>query len=221
MKLHLVSFKTCPYVQRSVITLREKGIDFDITYIDLADPPAWFKADSPLGKVPILKTDQGVLFESAVINEYVDEVTEGDLMPTDPWQKGITRAWVEFGGQCLADYYQASMAPTEEAHVGLVADLNDKLGRLQAQIVGPFFFGETFTLADAALAPLMMRLEEFEKMTPHFDFAAFPELQAYKDRLAARDSVQGSIVPEWRELHADYIAQSGSHVAGLMAATAA
>ena len=39
MDIHLISFKTCPFVQRAVITLKYKNIDFDITYIDLADPP--------------------------------------------------------------------------------------------------------------------------------------------------------------------------------------
>ena len=38
MSLHLISFKTCPFVQRAVITLKHKKIDFDITYIDLAEP---------------------------------------------------------------------------------------------------------------------------------------------------------------------------------------
>src|SRR5512143_528618 len=53
-KPHLVSFKLCPFVQRSVIMLKEKHVDFDITYIDLDNPPDWFKAISPFGKVPLL-----------------------------------------------------------------------------------------------------------------------------------------------------------------------
>ena len=57
MSLHLISFKTCPFVQRAVITLKHKNIDFEITYIDLADPPDWFLEMSPLNKVPVLKVD--------------------------------------------------------------------------------------------------------------------------------------------------------------------
>ena len=81
MPLQLISFKTCPFVQRAVITLKHKNIDFDITYIDLAEPPDWFLELSPLQKVPVLKVDDEVLFESAVINEYLDEITGGDLQP--------------------------------------------------------------------------------------------------------------------------------------------
>ena len=69
----LISFKLCPFVQRSVIVLLEKEAPFDITYIDLSNPPDWFKAISPMGKVPVLKVDDTVLFESAVIMEYLDE----------------------------------------------------------------------------------------------------------------------------------------------------
>ena len=56
------------------ITLEYKGIDYDIEYIDLANPPEWFLAISPLKKVPLLIVDGTVIFESAVINEYIDEV---------------------------------------------------------------------------------------------------------------------------------------------------
>ena len=70
MAYQLISFVLCPYVQRSVITLKEKQVPFTITYIDLQNPPDWFLAISPMGKVPVLRMAQDqVLFESAVINE--------------------------------------------------------------------------------------------------------------------------------------------------------
>ena len=50
-KIELISFKLCPFVQRSVITLLKKGVEFKITYVDLANKPDWFLAISPLGKV--------------------------------------------------------------------------------------------------------------------------------------------------------------------------
>ncbi len=56
----LLSFDVCPYVHRSVITLKEKGVPYDIEYIDLGDPPGWFLAASPLGKVPILFVEDQV-----------------------------------------------------------------------------------------------------------------------------------------------------------------
>ena len=69
MNIELISFDLCPFVQRSVITLLEKDIPFKRTNIDLANKPDWFLQISPLGKVPVLKIDGNILFESAVINE--------------------------------------------------------------------------------------------------------------------------------------------------------
>ena len=59
----LISFELCPYVQRSVMTLREKKVAYDIDYIDLSDRPDWFVELSPLGKVPVLEVtrDDGPL----------------------------------------------------------------------------------------------------------------------------------------------------------------
>ena len=101
MKLELISFHLCPFVQRSVITLKEKGADYAVTYIDLADKPEWFLRISPEGKVPVLRVDdEHIIFESAVINEFVNEVTPGDLHPSDPVQKAYNRAWIAFGENC-------------------------------------------------------------------------------------------------------------------------
>lgn len=211
--MHLVSFKTCPYVQRSVITLKRKNAPYTIDYIDLRNPPAWFQEKSPLGKVPIVELENGtVLFESAVINEYVDEVTEGQLMPEDPVLRAQTRAWIQFGSECLADYFQSATAPDKEGHEKHMAALNDKLGRLEEQVEGPFFLGDEFSLADAAVAPLLMRLEQWSEKTT-FNFAAFPKLQAWHDALIVLPEVSESMVPEWRALNWNFVEGTGSYAA--------
>ena len=84
-------------MQRSIITLNHKGIEHRMTFVDLDDPPAWFSEISPLGQVPALRVDgDAVIFESAVINEYLDEVTPGQLHPADPLQRAINKSWIEF-----------------------------------------------------------------------------------------------------------------------------
>ena len=68
MDLELISTRRCPFVQRSIITLKHKNVPHKVTYIDVYDPPDWFKAISPLGKVPVLRVDgDTVLFESAAL----------------------------------------------------------------------------------------------------------------------------------------------------------
>ena len=93
MNLELVSFNVCSFVQRSIITLNHKNCDYTITFIDLSDPPDWFLEISPLGRVPLLKVDDTeMLFESAVINEFIDDITPGTLKPSDPLTLAKNRA---------------------------------------------------------------------------------------------------------------------------------
>ncbi len=63
-KLKLISHKLCPYVQRAVISLKEKGVPFERIDIDLDNKPDWFLKISPLGKVPVLQVGDKVVFES-------------------------------------------------------------------------------------------------------------------------------------------------------------
>src|SRR5882724_5842121 len=80
-KLTLISHKLCPYVQRAVIALTEKGVPFERVDIDLANKPDWFLKISPLGKVPVLvvRNERGdvALFESNVICEYIEDTQGG------------------------------------------------------------------------------------------------------------------------------------------------
>src|SRR4029078_274039 len=83
-KLTLISHDLCPYVQRSGVALPERGVPFDRVYIDLAAKPDWFLAVSPLGKVPLLQVGDAVIFESAVILEYLEETQPNPLYPLHP-----------------------------------------------------------------------------------------------------------------------------------------
>ena len=87
-KYMLVSFKTCPWVQRSAIILREKNAPFEFRHIEPDNRPDWFLAISPHKKVPTLTIDDKVtLFESNAINEYLDETIAPRLHPEDPIQR--------------------------------------------------------------------------------------------------------------------------------------
>ena len=126
-KYLLVSFKTCPWVQRAAIVLREKGVEFEFRHIDRDNRPDWFLAISPHKKVPVLRVDDKVsLFESNAINEYLDETIEPRLHPADPVQRAVNRAWTDFlptfsemvTGQAYADdeaEYKADIAKIPQA----------------------------------------------------------------------------------------------------------
>lgn len=209
--LELISFKLCPFVQRSTITLEEKGVPYAIEYIDLGAKPDWFLALSPTGKVPVLRVrddEQGetVLFESAVINEYIDEVTEGSLLPRDPLKKAQQRAMIEFASLALADAWRLSVSADPAEFDKARAELQRKLARFEPHVVGPFYAGETFSLVDSATIPLLLRCAWMNAVMPELElFAGLPKVQRWAEAGAARASVQRSAVPDIRERFHDYM----------------
>jgi glutathione S-transferase len=211
MKPELISFKICPFVQRSVIVLLEKGVDYDITYINLKDPPEWFKAISPLGKVPVLRVGDEVVFESAVIMEYLDEVNPPSLHPADPLRKAHNRAWIEFASTLFMGQFNMVMAKEQADCDKAEQELRDKLALVNAQLKGPLFNGEAFSLVDAAYAPLFMRLGLLEQWQPMGLLEGMPKIQAWSEQLLHRPSVKNSVVVDLPELYRGHIRASGGY----------
>jgi len=212
MSLHLISFKTCPFVQRAVITLKHKNIDFEITYIDLADPPDWFLDLSPLGKVPVLKVDDEVLFESAVINEYLDEITGGDLQPRDPLARAKNRAWIEFASNMLGNLYMMKMSKDEERYNQYRNVLVSQLQRVEKRLGdGPWFNGEDFSLADTAFAPLFRQNSVADNQLSVLDPVTMPRVNAWAQRLLTLPEVRDSVVDEFEDLYLSAMQKNGSY----------
>src|ERR1700738_2012284 len=130
-RLKLISHKLCPYVQRAVIALSEKGVAFERVDIDLANKPDWFLAISPLGKTPVLQVGDIPIFESAVILEYLEETQPNPLHPADPLRRAEHRGWIEFGSTVLADIAGFYAAPDEASFKATRAQLEQKFARLE------------------------------------------------------------------------------------------
>ena len=212
MSLHLISFKTCPFVQRAVITLKHKNIDFDITYIDLADPPDWFLEISPLGKVPVLKVDDEILFESAVINEYLDEITGGDLQPKEPLARAKNRAWIEFASNMLGNLYMMKMSKDEERYSKYRKQLVNQLERVEKRLGdGPWFNGAEFSLADTAFAPFFKQDSVADGRLSVINPASMPRAVAWAERLLALPEVRDSVVDEFEDLYLSAMEKNGSY----------
>lgn len=215
--IELISFKTCPFVQRSTITLKEKGIDFKTTYIDLAEKPAWFLAISPLGKVPVLRIGDEVLFESAVINEFLDEITPPSLHPTTPLTKARHRAWIEFCSDAMMNCFKMMMADNEDDFKSFRDKLSTQLEQLEQQVTGPYFAGENFSLVDTAFAPMLMRLSLLEKWGMKPMLANYPQLERWTKHLLERSSVKNSVVDNFEHLSKERFENSGSYLSKLLA----
>lgn len=224
-RLRLISHKLCPYVQRAVVVATEKEIPFERIDIDLANKPEWFLAISPTGKVPVLEvTDEKgrshILFESAVIAEYLDEISGDRLLPAEPLDRARERAWIEFASATLNDIGQLYSAPTAEAFEAAKQTLNRKLTSLEPEIAGPWFGGQKFGLVDAAFGPAFRYLDIFERRAGVAITRRSPKVAAWSEALAARPSVIGAVPLDYEERLIGFVLAKKSHLARLLAGQA-
>lgn len=210
MHYRLISFDLCPFVQRSVITLKEKNIPFELTFIDLEKPPAWFSKLSPLGKVPVLEVDRAtVLFESAVINEYLDETNPPPFHPQDPLRRAHNRAWIEFGSHLLGLQYKMLIAQEKGDFERQRDQFVEDMHHVERQIGdGPLFNGRGFSLVDTAYAPLFMRFALMEKYQSQGLFKDLPKTRRWSGALLERPAVLGSVVEDFEDRFCQHFADS-------------
>ena len=220
--LKLISHKLCPYVQRAVIALTEKGVAFERIDIDLANKPDWFLAISPLGKTPVLQVGDSTIFESAVILEYLEETHAKPLHPADPLVRAEHRGWIEFGSAVLNDIAGFYAAKDEASFKARTAQLEQKFARLEARVAAsPWFDGENFSLVDAVFGPVFRYFDVFDSIADFGILAGKPKLARWRDSLAARPSVRNAVSAEYPVLLRDFIERRKSWLSGLQARAAA
>lgn len=215
--LTLISHQLCPFVQRATISLAEKGGPFEHRYVDLSNKPDWFLQISPLGKVPLLVVQQAdgseaVLFESAVICEYLEETQPGiALHPEDALLRAQHRSWIEFCSTIISDLWGFMTAPDATTWEAKRKTLTEKFSRLEAELgEGPYFSGEKFSLVDAAFAPVFRYFDVFDITAPTGVFDDLPRVAAWGKALAARPSVRAAVKEGYAEqLKAMVRAQDG------------
>ena len=220
--LKLISHKLCPYVQRAVIALTEKGVAFERIDIDLADKPDWFLKISPLGKTPVLLVGDTAIFESAVILEYLEETQPLPLHPADPLARAEHRGWIEFGSAVLGDIAGFYAARDEAAFKAKTAQLEEKFARLEARVVAaPWFDGESFSLVDAVFGPVFRYFDVFDVIAGFGILDGKPKLARWRKALAARSSVRSAVSADYPALLRDFIERRESWLSGLQAQAAA
>lgn len=178
----------CPYCARVRLVLAEKALDYDPVEIDLDDRPAWLYAKNPLGKVPVLEEDGGlVLPESVVIMEYLEErFPEPALWPLDPAERALGRLLVEQFGARLGDAYYA----VRRGSAGGEAELSRRIDALDGLLEErPYLTGRDFGLADIAYLPWIARA----RTRLGFDLDGQPAMAEWFDRLAERPSVSAEL----------------------------
>jgi glutathione S-transferase len=205
-KYLLVSFKTCPWVQRAAIVLREKKIDFELRHIDPDNRPDWFLAISPHKKVPVLRLDDRVsLFESNAIAEFLDETIAPRLHPEDPVARAVNRAWTDyvptFAGTVTAGAYADTQADYDRVTARIPEPFERLEKALEKQGSGPFFNGAGYSLVDAAYAPFLQRYFFLDRVRKLGHIEKFPRLKAWGEALVGRPSTHTFPAAEFEQLY--------------------
>jgi glutathione S-transferase len=225
MTLQLISHRLCPYVQRAAIALAEKGVPYQRTYVDLADKPKWFRDLSPLGKVPLIKVTEGdrvtMIFESAVILEYLEETQPAPLHPADALERARHRSWIEFGSSILNGIARLYNARTKEDMHSQANTLSDMFARVEHELrSSPWFAGNAFSLVDAVYGPIFRYFDTFDNIADFGVFDDTPKVSAWRLALAARPSIQQAVEPDYSERLMTFLHRRDSALSTLVAAMA-
>lgn len=211
MNLRLVSHPLCPYVQRAVIALEEKGVSYERVDIDLDARPAWFAAVSPLGKTPVLLAGGEAVFESAVICEYLDDTLPPRLHPLDPLARARHRGWIEYASAILNTIGSLYSTQGQEGFVAALGLLRERFVHLETVLgEGPYFNGADFSLVDAAFGPVFRYLDLFDAHGVQCAPLQAHKVAAWRAALARRPSVRAAVAGDYPErLHAFILKRGG------------
>jgi glutathione S-transferase len=217
-RLKLISHKLCPYVQRAVIALTEKGVAFERVDIDLANKPDWFLAISPLGKTPVLLVGDTPIFESAVILEYLEETQPKPLHPADPLRRAEHRAWIEYGSAVLNDIGGFYSASDEAAFQAKALQLEQRFARLETRVAAAHWFdGENFSLVDAVFGPVFRYFDVFDEIGEFGILKGKPKLARWRKSVATQPSVREAVSSDYPTLLRAFIDRRKSWLSGLQA----
>ncbi|MGI4813288.1 MAG: glutathione S-transferase N-terminal domain-containing protein [Janthinobacterium lividum] len=163
----LYSGTTSPFSQRCRLVLFEKGMDFEVRDVDLFNKPEDISIMNPYGEVPILVERDLILYESNVINEYIDErFPHPQLMPADPVLRSRVRLFLLNFEKELFVHVQTLERdrgkPAAKSHEQARNAIRERLTELAPIFQkNKYMLGDEFTMLDVAIAPLLWRLDHY------------------------------------------------------------
>ncbi len=197
-KIQLYDFATSPNCQRVKIVLEEKGLSYEVIPVDLRkgeQKKADFLKLNPYGKVPVIIDGHTVLYESCIINEYLEEkYPEPPLLPKDPARRAKIRILIDYGLNHFESPYQKVrmelMKEAKERKQDVVdsakKDLKNLIQRFEREIEEQTYLAGDFSLLDAALIPRFLRLEGFGVLPD----PSLPRVGRWLQRIKERPSVR-------------------------------
>jgi RNA polymerase-associated protein len=190
----LYSGTTCPFSQRCRFVLFEKGMDFEIKDVDLFNKPEDINVMNPYGQVPILVERDLVLYESNIINEYIDErFPHPQLMPADPVMRARARLFLfNFERELFVHVQTIENSNKQPAIDKAKIVIRDRLTQLAPILLkNKYMLGDDFSMLDVAIAPLLWRLDHYSIDLPK---SAAP-LMKYAERIFSRPAYIEALTP--------------------------
>jgi len=193
----LYSGTTCPFSQRCRLVLFEKGMDFEVRDVDLFNKPEDISTMNPYGQVPILVERELILYESNIINEYIDErFPHPQLMPADPLMRARARLMLFNFEKELFVHVHALESERNKAndknHDKARAEIRDRLTTLAPLFLkNKYMLGDEFSMLDVAIAPLLWRLDHYGI---ELSKTAAP-LMKYAERIFSRPAYIEALTP--------------------------
>lgn len=195
----LWSARVCPFAQRTRLVLAAKGLDYTLREVDLDQPERAFLDRSPYAKVPLLECDGDRVWESAIVNEYLEErFPDPPLLPAIPGARAAARLAIDYCNQFLVPrFYKLLLIQDNEAQQAVAARLTESLRHIDEGLTpaNPGWFGGAPGLVDFAYYPFF---ERFPSLTHYRGFAIPAELerlQRWLDAMAVRPEVQRCASP--------------------------
>lgn len=191
----LYSGITCPFSQRCRFVLYEKGMDFEIKDVDIFNKPEDLAVMNPYNQVPVLVERDLILYESNIINEYIDErFPHPQLMPGDPVMRGRGRL-VLFRMEkelfSLVHVLENPNSTNKEMAKAREAIGNGLTMLAPAFTKNKYILGDDFSMIDVALSPLLWRLDHYDIK---FGKSAAPLLK-YAERIFQREAFIEAMTP--------------------------
>ena len=189
----LYSGTTDPYSHRCRIVLFEKGMDFQVIDVDLANKPEDLAVINPHNTVPVLVERELVLEQANIINEYIDErFPHPQLMPADPVMRARARLFLHNFEEQLFSHINDLESDNQRAAEKARTTIRDNL----TQIVPLFskqeyILCDDFSMLDVAIAPLLWRLGHYGIELPK---QAAPLLK-YAERIFSRPAYIEAMTP--------------------------
>ena len=189
----LYSGTTCPFSHRCRIVLYEKGMDFQINDVDLHGKKNELSVMNPYNRTPVLVERDLILYESNIINEYIDDrFPHPQLMPADPISKSRARLFLfRFENEIFSniDFLEKG---TDKQNSNAKISVRDSLLQIAPVFSKQnYILGDEFTILDVTLAPLLWRLDHYGIKLPK---SAVPLLK-YAERIFSRTSFIDSLTP--------------------------